>query len=80
MFRNHDGNDARADTIHPARATKTAIPHRRSNDRSDELRRNRRDRLGKDFNLHLLRPDVVGNVFRGYGQLVISGDDLLRYD
>ena len=73
MFRNHDGSAPQADTAHPARATNTAIPHRRSNGFADELRNQNRNELRKDFNLHLLRPDVVGNVLRGYRQFVGSG-------
>ena len=64
-FRIHAGSAPRAETTHPASVTNTAIPQTRS--------QRLRDRSRKHFNLHLLRPDVVGNVFRGHGQFVGSG-------
>ena len=71
-FLNHKGNSPRAETNHPAKAMYVAIP---------QMRRTRdRDRLWKHFNLHLLGPDIVGNVFSGHGQLVGSGHSLLRDD
>ncbi len=36
--------------------------------------------LRKHFNLHLLSSDIVGNIFRGYGELVGAGNGLLWYE
>src|SRR5450755_4519153 len=70
----HAGSSPRAETSHPASVTKIAIPQAR--------RGRRRDKSRKDFNLYLLRPDVVGNIFRGHGEFVwpwrsLLGDDQL---
>ena len=35
--------------------------------------------LRDDFNLHLLRADIVGNIFRSYGQTVEAGRQFAGY-
>src|ERR1700722_12867984 len=64
MLRIQEGRSHHADIIHPVVNRNTA---------RCKLRR----KLRKDFNLHLLRPNVVGDVFRSHCQLVGSRNRLL---
>src|SRR5450432_4510868 len=70
------GSAPQAEKSNPAKVMNNAIPQTR--------RTGPRVRSWKHFNLHLLGPDVVGNIFRGHGQFVRSrhrlfGDDQLSY-
>src|ERR1035437_9370069 len=73
MLRIQEGNSPSAEMAQPRAITMTST--------SNASRRVRlRNKSRKYFNLHLPRPNIVGDVFGGDGQLVSTGDHLFWND
>src|SRR5207245_9048292 len=67
-LRIHDGNSPSAERVPPSASTKAPGVSQRARVCAE---------LGKYFNLHLLRSNVVGNVLGSDCQLVVAGNRLL---